>query len=68
MTRSCLAPRQLYRYYHEAQPQAMVLPAVPEWKAGDSPDRGDEAQVEKEADSDGMEHDDVLGEEVCPSS
>ncbi|KAL6780541.1 MRCE1 [Auxenochlorella protothecoides x Auxenochlorella symbiontica] len=62
--------RQLYRYYHEAVPAAAVMPALPDWKAGDAPDSGDEGgegENGAEAPSEHMEHDDVLGEEVSPA-
>lgn len=60
---SCIC-RQLYQYYHEAQPSTLVLPSVPDWKAGDSPDRGDDEVEEDAAANAHMEHDDLLGEEV----
>lgn len=62
--------RQLYRYYHEAVPAAAVMPALPDWKAGDAPDSGDEGgegENGAEAPPEHMEHDDVLGEEVSPA-
>ena len=62
--------RDLFRYYHERLPGNFPFPAQPAWKAGDSPDHGEEPEDDgADEHSEHMEHDDVIGEPVrqpCP--
>lgn len=57
------ARSHLFRYYHERLPSNFPFPAIPAWKAGDSPDRDDGEEGEDEA-LPHMAHDDVIGEAV----
>ncbi|PSC72146.1 mRNA-capping enzyme isoform X1 [Micractinium conductrix] len=55
----------LFRYYHERLPSDFPFPPLPEWKAGDSPDRDDGLGDEEDGPPQhGMHHDDTFGEQV----
>jgi mRNA-capping enzyme len=58
--------RQLFRYYHMTPPENYPDPRVPDWKGGEDEDDPDlEDLNEQTCEGDDMEHDDVLGEDVC---
>jgi mRNA-capping enzyme len=65
--------KQLFRYYHMGIPDTFDVSKVkqPEWKgegeedAGDAEEGDDHGQRCEVGEGESMEHDDVLGEDVC---
>lgn len=56
--------RQLFQYYHERVPRGYPYPPMPEWKAGDSPEREEGEEPADGAVGHGFHHEDELGEHV----
>lgn len=61
--------RHLFKYYHMSPPDNYPTPQIPEWKAGESPDEDDvpESDEEDTCQGEDLQHDDILGENVCES-
>jgi mRNA-capping enzyme len=63
--------KSLFRYYHMKEPDNYPEPVVPDWKAGasdDDDDDQDDAILDADpCEGDALQHDDVLGEDVCQS-
>lgn len=60
--------RHLFKYYHMKQPENYPSPQIPDWKSGASPeDEVSESEDEDACEGDTLQHDDILGENVCES-